>query len=106
MESVNRELEFSDDTFAVDLIEEVGPGGSFIDKIHTAEHFRNELWFPSLLDRDYYDTWKAKGAESMEERCRVRKEEILATHQVEPLSQDIARELDKIVETARKDLQQ
>lgn len=105
VESVNRELEFSDDTFAVDLIEEVGPGGSFIDKMHTAEHFRNELWFPSLLDRDYYATWKAKGAESMETRCRVRKEEILANHQVEPLSRDIARTVDRIVEAARKDLQ-
>ncbi|MCP4396628.1 MAG: hypothetical protein GY801_04895 [bacterium] len=59
-----------------------------------------------MLDRDYYDTWQTKGAESMAERCRARKQEILDSHQVEPLSRDIARELDKIAATARKNLQQ
>ncbi len=37
---------------------------------------------------------------------RVRKQAILDSHQVEPLSRDIARELDKIAATARKNLQQ
>lgn len=105
VESLHREIECSNETFAVDMIEDVGPGGTFIDTFHTARHFRKELWVPSLLDREYYSTWKDNGAKGMEERCRVRKEEILANHQVDPLPQEIARECEQIVNAARKELQ-
>lgn len=105
VESLQRDIEFNDETFAIDLIEEVGPGGVFIDTLYTAQHFRKELWFPSLLDRDYYKTWKEKGAKSLEERCRICKEEILARHEVDPLSPEIAREIDNIVAVAKKNLQ-
>ena len=53
---------------SVDVIAEAGPGGTFIDKLHTAEHFRKELWFPKLLDRDYYQAWRDTGAVCLPER--------------------------------------
>lgn len=42
---------------ALDLIRERGIGGSFIDTEHTARHFRECLWMPSLFER-------AKGGEA------------------------------------------
>ncbi|MDP2989334.1 MAG: trimethylamine methyltransferase family protein, partial [Kiritimatiellota bacterium] len=39
VESVVRKVELSDDTLGLDIIAEVGPGGTFIDQPHTAEHF-------------------------------------------------------------------
>jgi trimethylamine:corrinoid methyltransferase-like protein len=45
----------------------------FIDHEHTAQRYRDELWFPGLLDRDYYQAWKDRGALSTEDRCRARK---------------------------------
>ncbi len=104
VESVNREILFNDDTLAIDIIEKSGPKGSFIDKSHTARHFRKELWFPTLLNRENYNTWKDKGASSMEKRCRERKEEILAKHQPEPLAGDIYNDLESIVQTAKRTL--
>ena len=104
VESINREIIFEEETFAIDIIEKVGPKGSFLDKQHTVEHFRNELWFPTLLDREYYDTWNNKGASSMEKRCRKRKEEILATHKPELLADDVTKELEEIVKKAQRNL--
>jgi len=104
VESLMREIDFSDDALGLDVIEEVGPGGTFIDTNHTATHFRRELWFPHLLDREYYQAWLDRGAVSMEERCRQRKQEILRTHKPEPLPVDVKSAIDEIVAAARSEL--
>ena len=104
VESVMRDVDFSDEALGLDEIEAVGPQGSFIDRDHTATHFRTELWFPQLLDREYYGAWLEGGASSMEDRCRARKEEILRSHQPEPLDKDMARDLDEIVAAAKREL--
>jgi len=104
VESLNRRIDFSDEAFGLDLIERLGPGGTFIDTEHTVEHFLKELWFPRLLDREYYQAWLEAGASSMEERCRRRKEEILAEHTPEPLPAELERALDEITAAARREL--
>jgi len=104
VESVMRELDLSDDAFGVDVIAEAGPGGTFIDTMHTAEHFRKELWFPKLLDRDYYQAWRDAGARSMEDRGRERTETLLAEHTVEPLPEEVDREFERILGAARRNL--
>lgn len=104
VESMNREIQFDDDTFALDVIADTGPSGSFINKLHTSKHFRKELWFPSLLDRESYENWVSKGAQRLEERCRKKKEEILLNHTPEILSKDLAKELNTIVDSAKKNL--
>jgi len=104
VESTLRTLDFSDRALGLDLIENVGPGGSFIDSLHTAQHFRQELWFPTLLDRRYYQSWLSAGAESTEDRCRRRKEEILTGQGPEPLAPEQERALDEIVAAAGRAL--
>ena len=105
VESLNRDINFDNDTFALDIIQEVGPKGSYLEKTHTRKHFRKELWFPSLLNRDIYDTWRDKGSKNMEKRCQARKEEILASHEPQPLDDDVLRDLNRIVQDAKKILQ-
>lgn len=102
VQSVLRPVEISDDTLGLDVIDEVGPGGAFIDQMHTAEHFRKELWFPNLLDRTFFQSWQDAGSQSMEDRCRRKKEHLLANHEVEPLPADVDKTLDKIVAVATK----
>jgi trimethylamine--corrinoid protein Co-methyltransferase len=104
VESAMRDFEVSDDTLGLEITEEIGPGGTFIDQPHTAAHFRKELWAPGILDREYYQAWKDAGAPSTEDRCRRRKEEILAAHQVEPLPADLSREFERILAAARREL--
>ncbi len=106
VESMMRTINFTKETFAMDLIDETGPKGSFLHKQHTRKHFRKELWFPSLLDRRDYKAWREKGTKTMEQRCRERKDEIIANYKPMQLPNDIARELDEIVRTAKQNLKQ
>ncbi len=104
VESVLRDLPFTDDDLGLDVIEAVGPGGTFIDQEHTVARLRRELWVPSLLDRQFYQAWADEGALPTEERCRRRRDEILAGHQPEPLPADTEKALREIVDAARRHL--
>jgi len=104
VESTMRGLDLSDEALGLDVIDEVGPGGNFIDTAHTAEHFRQELWLPRLLDREYYRAWLDAGATSAEDRCLAETKRILAEHEVEPVAADLDRALTEIVESARRHL--
>jgi trimethylamine--corrinoid protein Co-methyltransferase len=94
-----RGVDVSDEALAVDLIDEVGPDGQFLDTEHTLAHFR-ERWYPTLVDRNNYDGWQAKGGTTLAERATQRVEKILAEHQPEPLPDDVARAVHAVVERA------
>lgn len=104
VESMQRQLDFSDDALGLETLANVGPGGTLIDTEHTATHFRQELYFPRLLDRQYYEAWRDGGASSMEERCRARKAELLAASPAPPLPADQERELARLVAAAKREL--
>ena len=78
-------LQVSQETLALDLTVEVGPGGHFLDQSHTLEHFRETLAPPYVLDRDGYDHWKASGARGYGARARDFARELLDRHQPEPM---------------------
>ncbi len=95
----------SEETLATDVIASVVPqGGVFLGEPHTAAHFRRELWFPRLLDRQFWQGWLDSGADDMMRRCIARKNEILEKHIVEPLDPVIDREVENILRSARRHL--
>jgi len=92
-------VEVSDETLALDLIDEIGPDGQFLDTEHTLAHFR-EHWYPTVFDRHNYDRWQAAGGKSLAERAADRVKKILAEHQPEPLPEDITQKIKAIVQRA------
>ncbi len=104
IERILREIDFDDDAFALEVIEEVGPGGTFIDQVHTAGHWREELWIPALLDRQYFQNWLDHGGRTLQDRCREKKEHLLKSHIPEPLPAELDRELTALVRSARANL--
>lgn len=80
-ESLRRDLE---------LIEKVGPGGHFINEVHTMQHFR-EIHYSKLFSR------KMKNPETSEVRLKIREkiQTILKTHEVPPLDKAVAKELNR-----------
>ena len=88
-----------------DVVHAVGPCGSFLMEQHTLDHFRQELWIPDpVWTRDVRATWENKGRQSVVERIGERVRELLTTHRVEPLEEGLDRELDRIVEAAKREL--
>jgi trimethylamine--corrinoid protein Co-methyltransferase len=88
------------ETLAVDVIERVGPGGHFLTQEHTREHFRRELWLPTLMDRQHRRTWEAAGSKTMAQRVRAKVLEILEGHEPLPIPAEIEARLKEIVAQA------
>lgn len=94
-----RPLDLSDEALALDLIDELGPEGSYLEADHTIRHFR-ERWYPSLIERATRAAWTARGGRTMAERAAARVDELLATHQPPPLPDVVAAEIDEILARA------
>lgn len=104
VERMMRGIEISDEKIGLDAIERGLSDGSYLADEHTVRHFREELWFPDLLDRQYFDAWVQEGRKSMKERCLERRREILAKHVPQPLDDDTERVVADILASAKKHL--
>lgn len=67
---MRRGFEVTDDTLALNVIEDVGPGSTFLTTEHTLRHFRKEHWMPELSDRRNREGWESNGAKSLLQRAR------------------------------------
>jgi trimethylamine--corrinoid protein Co-methyltransferase len=82
---VMRGVQVSRETIMLDLIEKVGPGGTFISQAKSASLSRKEAWVPSVLDRSPFNSWSGKGSPTTEALAAAKARKILETHQPEPL---------------------
>jgi trimethylamine--corrinoid protein Co-methyltransferase len=85
---VVRGIDVNPDTLAIDVIKEVGPAGNFLAHEHTAEHFREEFYIPTVADRWNRDTWIKEGSLDAFARAHKIAENILSNHrtlQIDPL---------------------
>jgi trimethylamine--corrinoid protein Co-methyltransferase len=94
---IQRGIEVNQETIMLDLIEQVGPGGSFLAEPRSAVLCRKEVWIPTLLDRKFYPNWVKDGQKTMEIRVHEKLAKILATHQVPPLDPGIEDEIKTIL---------
>jgi trimethylamine---corrinoid protein Co-methyltransferase len=95
---IKRGYEIDEDTLGFDAIKETGPGGHFLDKLHTFRHFRKELFQPVLGNRDDFDTWQASGSMEITERAMKRCSEIIENHDTPELATDIEKDLKTFVD--------
>jgi trimethylamine--corrinoid protein Co-methyltransferase len=91
-----RGLEVNDETLAVDVIREVGPGGNFLEHPHTGDNFRKYCWFPKLTVRERWETWQAHGALDMRQRANAEARRILGEHHPAYIDEKTKAELDKL----------
>ena len=94
-------IEINTETIGLDVIDQVGPGGHFLEHTHTYKHFR-ENWVPKLFDRSSREQWESKGQLTMGDKTNAKVRKILETHQAEPLSEDIAKALDSVIQEAEE----
>lgn len=99
-----RGIKVDDETLALELIEEIGPGGAFVTADHTLRYFRDELLTPSLIRHQPRDAWEADGAPDMQTRAREEARRTLREHHPPPLADGVAAQLDAILEEAESQL--
>ena len=99
-----RGIEVNQETLARELIENVGPGGHFLDQNHTYDHFKSELWMPGLMTRSAGEDWQNQGAKDMATRIQEKLEDIVKNHQAPALPGKTAAALKTIREKGEKEL--
>ena len=95
-------VEVSDETLAVDVIDRIGPGGTFLAEQHTLKFFEREHWIPRIMNRQRYGPWKREGGRSLSNTAREVVGRILREHRPSPLPEDVRKGVRKIVEEAER----
>lgn len=96
MKRMKRGISFNEEDLAVDLIKEIGPGGSFITAKHTINRMKTEAVMTKIADRDARTIWEKKGATDTQARAMKKVKDVMAANTT-PL---IPPELDKKLQAA------
>ena len=84
----------------IDDIREVGPGGHFMARRSTRERGRGGgIWQPSVFRRQSFE---AHSGSTLVQDALARARELLATHEVTPLPDDVNDHIDEVIITQRR----
>ncbi len=90
-------VDTSDEALSVDVIQEVGPGGSYLTHVNTFENFK-DTFSNSISECENYNDWHADGAFDVVERANKRYKEILAAAPDTMLDAEIDKEVRKYMD--------
>jgi trimethylamine--corrinoid protein Co-methyltransferase len=94
---IKKGIEVNEDSLALDLIKQVGPGGEFLTSTHTYKYHRSEYFLPELSDRAAYDVWNAEKLSS-EARAAIILKRRLEDYREDLIDKDIDAKLRKYIE--------
>ncbi len=100
---VVRGIPVNDETLSVGVIKEIGPFKDFLSHKNTFQNMRIQSQ-PKLIDRRVRADWEAAGCPSLYDRAMAEARRLLETHHPEPLSDDVKKELRRIVVETEKEL--
>jgi trimethylamine--corrinoid protein Co-methyltransferase len=86
-------LSLDADSCLIDDIRAVGPGGHFLGRRSTRRHAR-DVWQPSIMRRG---TFEASQGRTLVQDALERARELLATHEVLPMADDVERHIDSVI---------
>lgn len=103
VKEIMKGIEFTEETMALDVIDQVGPAGNYLGEEHTLKHFRDN-WYPELLFRGDYKAWVRDGKLTLGDRVNRKVKEILETYSPKPFPEDVQRKVREILEEAETGL--
>jgi trimethylamine--corrinoid protein Co-methyltransferase len=94
-------FDVTDETLALGVMDEVGPGGSFLATEHTVRHMRSELWHPNIWVSDAYQAHVGQDMKSDAERALEVWHSLMSESDPEPgISEETERRLQRVVDRA------
>jgi trimethylamine--corrinoid protein Co-methyltransferase len=90
-------IKTNETSLAVDVINEIGPGGCFIQHDHTLEHFREELRTESIFHSPDYNSWTANGKRNAVHLAHERAMKLIDAYQPPEMDQGIKEEIEAYV---------
>ena len=89
LKRVKRGISFSDDDLAVELIKQIGPGGSYIKPKHTSARMKTEIVMTKIADRDARSIWEKKGSKDTQTHAMDKVKEIMLKNPEPLISQEV-----------------
>jgi trimethylamine--corrinoid protein Co-methyltransferase len=96
LRAATRGVPVNDETLALDMVEELGPTGDYLQHPHTMKHVR-EPFYSDLMHKGVYAQWENQGQKSMEQLAAEKVDQILESHTVAPLAEDVQKAIGGIV---------
>ena len=93
------QMPMDDESFGLDMIDRVGPGGHFLTEKHTMDRMRG-IWHPNFFDRDSFAGWEKAGSQTMETKLNRKLQWILENHRPEPLTPEVHKAVEAIIARA------
>ena len=92
-------FEVNQETLALDVIDQIGQGKSFLATEHTLRNFKQSLWHPALFSREMFTKWKNDGMKSDIAKAKERFLDILQNgKELQPqISEKTERDLLRII---------
>lgn len=89
MKRMKHGISFTDDDLAVDLIKEIGPGGSFITAKHTISRMKTEAVMTKIADRDARTIWEKRGATDTQTKAMKKAKDIMMVNPTPLISPEV-----------------
>ncbi len=98
-----RGITVNTETLAAEVIKKVGPiPGNYLREAHTRKWWKQEQFLPTLSYRLSYEEWLRDGGQDVAARAKDKAREILRTHTVLRLPEEVDREISRILSSAEK----
>ena len=95
-------IQINEETLALDVIDQVGPGGNYLSHNHTFDHMR-DMTPAGLFCRTGFEQWVGAGRQDMYERARKKATELLSDHEPRALPDGAADRMRDIVAAFEKE---
>jgi trimethylamine--corrinoid protein Co-methyltransferase len=103
--NINRTLRgvrVSDETLAVDVINKVGPAGTFLGERHTVNYMKSEQSRAKLFDRHMRSKWEEAGSVSVNDKLNKIAKEIINEHKPMTIDKDVLDKIKSIIDSVGK----
>jgi trimethylamine--corrinoid protein Co-methyltransferase len=98
LKRVRRGIDVNPATLAIDEICNLGWNENYMDQMHTAEHFRSEIFLSDLVDHTNRESWQAAGSKTVIDRCAEKVEQIIATHKPNEIDSSLEAAMQKFID--------
>jgi trimethylamine--corrinoid protein Co-methyltransferase len=97
-------FEITDETLALDMMAEVGPGGHHFGTAHTQARFSTEFYQPFLADRQGYENWVSAGSLDAAQRAGALWKDVLAAYEPPAVDPALREALDDFVARREREI--
>jgi trimethylamine--corrinoid protein Co-methyltransferase len=99
-------ISLTDEDFAWDAFEEVGPGNHFLGSQHTMRHYDTAFYSHTVFTMDNYEKWEVEGSKDTYQRANALWKRKLRQYEAPPLDEAIAEELNDFVIQRRAEIRE